>query len=343
MVSILGKLRSFFAAVMTVVILVGCGGSSESEPPAPEVTEDVADGGSDGGGNDDGDTNTTEDPVTVAENKLGAWIWYIDEAGLVRGDHASMAQYLAGLGVKRVFIKISDINYQWEANKITFQGDDVDCGVWQDACEPENLQFYRDAGIEPWAWTYNDVHSFAEQADMLEAAVRVGYAGYVLDIEEEYNGVSDDLHTLLSAHRNRLETLGDIVSENFLLTATSWGNPQYHGMRIDIIDEYVDAHMPQTYIEKWGSDFILDIPGTIAQGDCEYRELGATKPVWHIVSHEDKLLTADQLNEFVRHAGPHASVWRMSSDYLQEEIEAVDWDMKEFQPNECTQTNFDID
>ncbi|WP_394172971.1 hypothetical protein [Thalassotalea litorea] len=302
--------------------LVGCGGSGDSKPaaPAPVVTQ----------------PENQETVTAVAENKLGVWLWYIDEAGLVKGDHQSMAKYLADLGVKRVFIKIHDINYFYEDNAITFTDAGVSCGVWQDACEPSNLQYYKNMGIEPWAWTYNDIGNTAVQVDMLEAAIAIGYQGFVMDIEVEFDHNPDALETIMKAHRDALNdavNAGD-TDASFLLGVTSWGNPKDHGMAIDIIDQYADFHMPQTYVEKWG--LTNQIKETIALGDCEYQTLGATKPVWHIVSHEDKVLSVEQLNEFIRYAGPNASLWRIHTPELATDIEKMAWNQTEYVANECS-------
>ncbi|MDP4536654.1 C39 family peptidase [Alkalimonas collagenimarina] len=319
------------AIIPLSIVLAACGGGSDSTsdpvatPPPPPTQPDPQ-------------------QITVAENKLSAWIWYIDQPGLVRNNHADMAEYLADLGVKRVFIKISDINYRWQDNKIRFEESGVFCGEWQDACEPDNIQHYIDAGIEPWAWTYNDTHSYAEQADMLYAAAKVGYQGFVLDIEEEFNRVDQPLHDLLQAHHVRLRQARaeGIIDNRFLLAATSWGNPEDQGMNIGIIDQYVDAHMPQTYIEKWGGSYLSDIAATIEAGDCEYQRLGATKPVWHIVSHEDNILTAEQLDTFIAHAGPNASVWRISDATLANAIEGINWQQLDYTVNDCSNSNMEL-
>ncbi len=311
------------AILFAAIFLSACGGGS---------------GDQNGIGTKETPSSTSDEVITqVSSNKLGAWLWYIDEASLVKGDHESMANYLAEMGVKRVFIKIHDINYNYQANAISFNGDSVSCGVWQDACEPANLQFYKDKGIEPWAWTYNDIGETQSQTDMLYAAAKVGYSGYVMDIEVEFDGKRDALETLMLAHRDKLnQAINEgLIDESFLLGVTTWGNPSDHSMAIDIIDGYADFHMPQTYIEKWGTQ--NDIKGTIAQGDCEYKNLGATKPIWHIVSHEDAILDSDKLDEFIEYAGPNASIWRIHTAELATDIEQVNWQQLNYKKNDCSQ------
>lgn len=311
-----------YTLLFTAVFLSACGGGqSEAEVKTPTTPLPTP----------------VQEITEVSENKLGAWLWYIDEQGLVKGDHKSMANYLAEMGVKRVFIKIHDINYAYQDNAISFDGDNVNCGIWQDACQPSNLQFYKDQGIEPWAWTYNHPFDTQAQTDMLYAAAKVGYSGYVLDIEAEFDNLRVPLETLLQAHRERLNQAVNegLVDTSFLMGVTTWGNPSDHAMAIDIIDSYADFHMPQTYIEKWGTE--NDIKGTIELGDCEYRNLGATKPIWHIVSHEDAILDSNKLDEFIEYAGPNASIWRIASPALASDIEKVNWQTLIYKKNDCSQ------
>ena len=86
-------LKTPIFSMLTVVMLSACGSSTTDTPPPISTAPPPPPAAS----------NT----VNVAENKLGAWLFYIDEPGLVRTNHADMATYLASMGVKRVFIKIS--------------------------------------------------------------------------------------------------------------------------------------------------------------------------------------------------------------------------------------------
>ena len=80
-----------YTLLFTAVFLSACGGGqSEAEVKTPTTPLPTP----------------VQEITEVSENKLGAWLWYIDEQGLVKGDHKSMANYLAEMGVKRVFIKI---------------------------------------------------------------------------------------------------------------------------------------------------------------------------------------------------------------------------------------------
>ena len=68
------------------------------------------------------------------------------------------------------------------------------------------------------------------------------------------------MHNLFQAFtqaRTNARNAGTITG-TFPLGATTWGNPLDQGMRVDIIDQYVDFHMPQTYLEVWGSSYMAD-------------------------------------------------------------------------------------
>ena len=231
-------------------------------------------------------------------NKFGAWLWYIDEAG-VNKTHTQLANELAAMGVKRIFIKIAD--------------DAAACSLFVDACSTTTTNIYKNKGIEPWAWSYNYPGNNAAQADALYQAARYGYVGFVSDVEVEFNNKTTELHSLFQAFRAaRTRAINDgYATSDFPLGATTWSNPADQGMRVDIIDQYVDFHMPQTYLEVWGSSYMADPKRWIEAGNCEYRALGANKPIWHIVSTEYDTISPAQLNTFLNVAGPNASIWRV--------------------------------
>lgn len=237
-------------------------------------------------------------PDAPLVNKFGAWLWYIDEAGLNK-THTQLATELAAMGVKRVYIKIAD--------------NTAACSLFADACSTTTTSIYKNKGIEPWAWSYNYPQNYTAQADALYQAARYGYVGFISDVEVEFNNKTTELHSLFQAFqaaRTRAISEG-LARSDFPLGATTWSNPADQGMRVDIIDQYVDFHMPQTYLEVWGSGYMANAKQWIEAGNCEYRDLGATKPIWHIVSTEYDLITPAQLNTFMQVAGPNASIWRV--------------------------------
>lgn len=278
--------------------------------------------------------NTTLPPAGgggTAVNKFGAWLWYIDELGKT---HTQLADELAAMGVKRIFIKIAD--------------DTASCSLFADACSNATTQIYKDRGIEPWAWSYNYPGDEAAQADALYYAAQYGYVGFVLDVEVEFNNTTTALHSLFQAFvQARTDARNDgLISGEFPLGATTWGNPLDQGMRVDIIDQYVDFHMPQTYLEVWGASYMADPKYWIEYGNCEYRNMGANKPIWHIVSTEYNEITSAQLNTYMQWAGPNTSIWRTPGGQVPlavwDDWAALDWNRAEFPAADCGANNNEI-
>jgi len=259
-----------------------------------------------------------------SEGGMGAWLWYVDGIGM---SHAELADRLAGLGARRVYVKVAD--------------GAADCGAWPELCDATVPATYQAAGLEAWAWAYVYPGSASAQADALSTAARTGYDGYVLDIESEFDGASSTLETVLvafAAARDAARADGT-VGADWELRATTWGNPGDHGMRVDILDRYVDAHLPQTYVEVWGSSYMADAAWWVELGTCEYRSLGATKPIHHIVSTEYDEITAAQIDDFVRMSGPETSIWRVpgggTSTRIWDDWAAVDWAPTSFDEPDC--------
>jgi hypothetical protein len=123
---------------------------------------------------------------------------------------------------------------------------------------------------------------------------------------------------------------------DFKLYSCTWGNPADHDMHVEIMDEYVDAHMPQTYVETWGGRYLANIAETIALGTREYRQLGARKPIFHVVSNERRAISVSQLNTFIAEAAKpensgttdiEVSVWRIPDNRsaIWEDLRALRW------------------
>ena len=120
----------------------------------------------------------------IAYNHFGAWIWKIDYTNL---SHAQLADKLKALGVKRVYIKVSDGRH--EANK------------FPELNNKHTVEIYKNRGLEVWAWSYNYPDNEAEQATVLTRAAKTGYAGYVLDLEIEFDARGKFLRWLVAAQR----------------------------------------------------------------------------------------------------------------------------------------------
>ena len=243
-------------------------------------------------------------------NQLGIWLWHIAETGYA--SHAVLAGDLAALGVKRVYVKVADGTDAWST---------------LDAAVPKA---FSDRGIAPWAWAYHRPGDEGAQADVLVRAARAGYEGFVADVEDEYEGRSDDLERLFAALASaRAGAVSDgAAAAGFELRATTFGNPADHSIAVAVIDRHVDAHMPQTYLEAWGPSFPPSAAGWIEVGNAEYGSLGVTKPLHHIVDAVHGIATPAELNEAVRAAGPETSIWRVpwkSGTAIWETLRGVDW------------------
>lgn len=251
-----------------------------------------------------------------SDNALGVWLWYIEGTGYT---HTQLAQELSSLGVKRIYIKVAD-----------------DTDLWPEASDAAVTAAYHAAGLEAWAWSYNYPGNGSTQATALSTAAASGYDGYVLDLETEFDGQSTTLESLLSAFSDARDAAvsAGTVTGDWELRATTWGNPVDHSFRVDILDRYVDAHMPQTYVEVWGGSYLTDLEEWVEAGTCEYRSLGATKPIHHIVSSEYDEITAEELDRFIFTSGAETSVWRVPGTETPLSIwsdwEGVDWDVQTF-------------
>lgn len=257
-----------------------------------------------------------KNPV-VSKSKVGAWLWFIEQTGLT---HVQLADRLKGLGIGRIYIKIND--------------GAGSCAAWPELCDASLAAIYKSRGIEPWAWSYNYPGNVTAQAVSIQRAIENGYAGYVLDLETEFNGDgrAGDLAALLTAFaKTRTSTLQRLKREgsHFPMHVTTWGNPADQGMRVDVIDRYVDAHMPQTYIEAWKGTYLSNPEASVKAATCEYRRMGAKKPIHHIVNTEEGIIQAGTVNRFLKVGGAQASVWRIpgveSPAAIWPTWRAVDW------------------
>ena len=316
------RMKKILLAVLLPLLIHGCGGGNSDPvqtPPKPVAP-----------------VYTT---VTSNKNVFGVWLWYAKQ---LNKSHEQIATELAAIGVKRIYIKIAD-------------GRDV-CSVrlsYADVCDKNTAAIYKAKGIEPWTWSYNYPYDIVKEPDAyttaagaLSKSAEFGYRGHVLDIESEFDGKSKELEDLLLAFSNaRNKARNDLlIDTSYQLTATTWANPVDHNMNIAIIDKYVDAHQPQTYLEEWakGGKYaagINDPIARIAAINQEYRSLGASKPIWHIVSTDSNTITPSQLAEFFKGAGPYASIWRIP-DGVEVPLSVIDkWKTLDWTRTVFTQTS----
>ena len=251
------------------------------------------------------------------ENRLGAWIWYVELTGM--DTHGQVADSLSSVGIKRVYTKVADGS--------------VDSTWWPEIVDRNVIDAYHQKDMEIWAWSYNYPENDAAQAEALYIAAKTGYDGYVIDVESQFDGKAEPLSSLFVAFYNaRQRAIDDgYITEDFKIYCTTWGNPDDHNFRIDLIDPWVDGYMPQTYVEIWsGGSLIDDLEYWIEVGTQEYIDLGATKPIHHMTATENNIMTGDELNRFMIAAGPEFSIWRVPGGGTPSEIwkdwNEVDWD-----------------
>lgn len=308
-------------------------GDLEREPDGSPVPEDGGHTDADEHEDADGDGEEIDDDHETAPNRFGVWLWYLEQLA-DRGitSHGQLARRLSDLGVRRIYVKVAD-------------GDASCDGSWPEACDESIPDAYHEEGLECWAWSYNypagGGTTNAGQAAALRAAAEAGYDGYVLDLEVEFDYATTSLEQLLEAFTAaRADAVSDgAIAPGWPIYATTWGNPADHGMRVDIIDAYVDGHMPQTYLEVWGDSYMADGALWVQTGTCEYRSLGAVRPVHHILSTEHGRITASQLNGALASSTAESSLWRVPGAEIPEAVwatwEGVDWSMDAFATESC--------
>jgi hypothetical protein len=228
-------------------------------------------------------------------NALGAWLWHLEITGYQT--HADLADTLSDLGIKRVYVKVADGS--------------IDSIIWPELVDNTLLHAYKSNGMEVWAWSYNYPGNEAKQAEALYVAAREGYDGFVVDVEMQFDGEvvkANNLFARFKAEKNRAIADG-LIDSSFQLYCTTWGNPIDHNFPISTIDPFVDGFMPQTYVENWGPSFTENLSFWLDSGTQEYKTIGATKDIHHIVSTEKGIITTEEVNEFIAVAGPETSVW----------------------------------
>ncbi len=234
-------------------------------------------------------------------NKLGAWVWRIEQTTCKT--HEELSDSLAKLGIKRVYIKVIDGRAYTK---------------WPQLEDKALVSAYKDNGIEVWAWSYNYPNNEDAQAEAILRAAKTGYEGFVVDVEVEFDKDSLSLYKLFSAFdKKKKEAItGGFAKAGYELRVTTWGNPIQHNFNIKAMNPFVSAYMPQTYVEQWGATYITNMEKWITQGVTDYKKLGATKPIYHIVANEKTIgttgaLSAMDLDRYILKAGGETSLWRV--------------------------------
>ena len=250
-------------------------------------------------------------------NKLGIWLWYLDPASMNHKTHAELAQELVTLGVKRVYIKTADGKPK--------------PSVWPELTDKTVPKAYKDAGLQVWSWSYNYPQNDSLQAHSLFLSAQTGYEGHVIDIEMEFDKDSLSIYNIARAFgKAKTSAIAKgVAKSDFQLSVTTWGNPKDHNYNIRALDKFVDSYMPQTYVEQWGATYMSKITYWVNAGNEEYKKMGATKPIHHIVSNEDGKITTAQLDEFMSASGKESSLWRVPGTGVPlgrwAQIKAMNW------------------
>lgn len=250
-------------------------------------------------------------------SKLGAWIWHLEITGF--SDHQYLADSLQAMGIKRVYVKVADGG--------------INANSWPEIVDETLVDIYKTRGMEVYAWSYNYPGNDEAQAEALYQAAVTGYQGYVVDVEIEFNGDSQALNNLFGAFaqsKGQLEDEG-LIDEEFKLYCTTWGNPKDHDFYLSVIDPYVDGYLAQTYVEQWGSGYVENLEFWIGEGNKEYAEMGATKPVHHILAMQDGNVSSERANAFFETAGAESSIWRVPGGSIDQSLwdtwDDIDWEM----------------
>ena len=260
-------------------------------------------------------------------NKLGAWLWFIEQTGFAT--HEQLAHNLSDLGIQRVYVKVADGR--------------VNTDRWPELIDASLINAYKDQGMEVWAWSYNYPLNDSLQAEALYLAAETGYDGFVVDVEVEFNGNPLALHNLFFAFNSaKSRAINDnLVDDDFDLYCTTWGNPRDHNFSISVINPFVTGFMPQTYVELWSFADLDDITFWVEEGTREYRALGATRPIHHITTTQEGLMTPDNIDEFIAASGPETSLWRIPGGDVSLEIWR-DWQEVNWAVDFCGTTSTDF-
>lgn len=234
-------------------------------------------------------------------NYLGVWLWRLEYTNVK--NHNDLADSLKRLGINRIYIK-------------TVDGRAFD--KWTQHSDTSLVKLYRKKGIDVWSWSYNYPNNEAQQAQIIEKVAKTGYSGHIVDVEVEFDDDSLALYKIFFefGKARQQAILNGTTTNKFELRCTTWGNPDFHDFNLKAIDPFVQAYMPQTYVEQWGKTYMNNLEKWIDNGNKEYQKLGATKPIYHIVASENNpndttknVITAAHLNRFIDKAGSQTSVW----------------------------------
>lgn len=260
-------------------------------------------------------------PDNNTANKWGVWLFEFESVAQMATTHEQLAAKLKSMGVNRIYIKVAD------GSLATWPTKNGPAFPLNDARVPAA---YKAQGIEPYAWAYNYPHANPSgrsdatlQGNVLYAAAKSGYVGFVSDVEEEFNNATTErqvavFRAFVSARQRAIAD--GFATSTFKLYESSFGRIDFKtGIAFKEIDAYVDGHMPQTYTVFYGASAEADQVGQIAKITQLYKNVGVVKPIHHITSIERHFsastglheLTVPRLQTFLENAGNEASVWTL--------------------------------
>lgn len=248
------------------------------------------------------------------DNRLGVWLEDNEIAGFT---HDELAQRLASLGVKRVFIQTAGFN--------------TGCESYPDGCDRSVPAAYHARGIETYAFAVPIPGFTGTAATNVVYVADAGYDGYVIHLTDDWGGEGVELDGMLAAFRAQVDeniSIGRAPS-NFPLYLSGGSSPVEIDLRVDVADGYVDGFLPRVLVESLGSDAIANPDTTLADVVCAYTSLGATHPIHPTIGTETGEVTALGVNRFFAVGGAGSSIWRVPDagdpNHIWDTWAKVDW------------------
>ncbi len=230
------------------------------------------------------------------DNYLGVWLEDNEIAGYT---HAEIAQRLASLGVKRVYIQTA--------------GAGSGCETYPAACDDTVPEAYHSRGIQAFAFAVPPPGPNNSLMTNVTYVSDSDYDGYVILLADSWAGQNSSLATMAEGFRATVDeniAIGRAPS-NFGLFIAAGPTPSALDIRLEIADPFVDGFMPLLLVEQLGADAVADPGGTLSTAVCEYASLGLTRPVYPILGTETGEVTPLGVNNFFQVGGEQSSIWRI--------------------------------
>lgn len=218
----------------------------------------------------------------------GLWVW-------VESDLAKDTMQKAwAAGYRRVFIKAFD--------------DASNPKQWPEITRSV-VERWQAAGFSVWAWGYHFNSRFSSQptAVAVETLIKLGFEGYVVDVEIEAKDKSkwESIDATLAHVAQR-------VGKD-RLAFTSFGNRKWHPeLPWEIFDRYCTYHMPQIYFEQWKLAQTETYQSVVKECMATFAGMKSLMyPIWGAEPGARYPATKEQI-EWCLKMYPGSSVWRVS-------------------------------